>query len=305
MNKLMTVVAASVCAVSLAARVSAAEEQPAAAKPAEAKSVEAPAGEAKDGEALEKEETSIFEAGVGVDFFSAYIWRNVIQTDKPVMQGLASLDFTFLDPFTFGFWYWQGWDLSSDRKGTFKRRLNESDYNVHAAYNAWTSEDGDMSLSFEGGHEWYTYHFVRDRNAPSTRELYLKGTFENPIVGVYGQASWLYDDTGDFKSGFYYECGFNKEFELCDSLTLGADWNVSFADDDYISTFLIGDGVNGGFAGTTVKTYLSWAATDWMTFVGTLAYTGILNSDARDYYNDEDSDLKDLLWGGVSVKFAF
>jgi len=300
MNKLMTVVAASVCAVALAGRASAAEE-----KSAETNAVVAVTADAKDGEALEEEESSVFEAEVGVDFFSAYIWRNVVQTDKPVMQGLAAVDFTLLDPFTFGFWYWQGWDLSSDRKGTFKRRLNESDYNVHAGYTAWENEDGDMSLSFEGGHEWYTYHFDRDRNAPSTRELYLKGTFENPIVGVYGQASWLYDDIGEFESGFYYECGFNKEIELCDSLTLGADWNVSFADDDYISTFLIGEGVKGGFAGTTVKTYLNWAVTDWMSLVGTLAYTGILNSDARRYYNEEDKDLKDTLWGGFSVKFAF
>jgi len=284
MNKLMTVVAASVCVASFAG---AAEQKSEESAPA----------------ALEKEEAKVYEAGANFDLYSAYIWRNVVQTDKPVMQGLAWVDFTLLDPFTFGFWYWQGWDLSSDRKECFKRRLNESDYNAHVGYKAWQSEDGAMSLSFEAGHEWYTYHFVRDRQAPSTREFYLKGTFENPIVGVYAQSSWLYDDIGEYDSGFYYECGLNKEIELCDSLSLGADWNVNFADGDYMA-FLIND-IGGGCVGTTFKTYLSWAVTDWLSLVGTIAYTGILSSDGRDYYDAQDKDRKDALWGGVSAQFTF
>ncbi|MCQ2397017.1 MAG: hypothetical protein MJ106_04910, partial [Lentisphaeria bacterium] len=37
-------------------------------------------------------------------------------------------DLTYFDPFWIGFSYWQGWDLSDDRRGTdgdFQRRLNE------------------------------------------------------------------------------------------------------------------------------------------------------------------------------------
>ena len=91
--------------------------------------------------------------------------------------------------------------------------------------------------------------------------------------------------------------------ELTDSLTFGADWNVGLADEDYVA-YLIDD-VGGGFVGTTLKAYLSWAVTDWLSLVGTIAYTGILDEDARRCYNREDGDLKDTLWGGVSARFGF
>ena len=292
MNKVMAAVAASACAVSLTGLAVAAENA----------SVERPAAEAVILEE-EEEDAPPFEAGVDLDCFTAYVWRNTVQTDKPVFQPCVWADFTALEPFWFGFSYWQNWDLSSDRKDVFRRRLNESDYNVHAGATAWESEDGDLSVAFEAGHDWYTYHMDRDRQSPSTRELYLKGTFANPLVNVYGLCTWMYDDVGEYDSGFYYEIGFSREIELTDSLTLGADWNVGLADDDYVS-FLIDD-VGGGFVGTTFKAYLSWAVTDWLSLVGTIAYTGILDEDARRYYNGEDKDLKDTLWGGLSAKFSF
>ena len=298
MNKLMTVVAASVCAVSFSAAAFADADVPATNNKANA-------------EALEEEEDQVFEAGLDLDLFSAYVWRNVVQTDKPVFQPCVWADLTCFDPFWIGFSYWQNWDFSDDRRGGdggFKRRLNESDYNIHVGVTVWENEDEDMSLEFEGGHEWYTYHFCGD--APSTRELYLKGTFTNPLVNIYGQVSWLYDDNKvvEIDSGFYYEIGFNKEFELCDELTLGLDWNVGMADGDY-NAFITGVD-KAGFLGTTLKAYLSWAVTDWMSIVGTIAYSGLLDRDIRHDCNvGEDSWIpredKDILWGGISAKFAF
>ena len=301
MKKLITVVAASVCAVSFSAAAFADADAPATDNKANA-------------EAMEEDEDQIFEAGLDIDLFSAYVWRGVVQTDKPVLQPCVWADLTYFDPFYFGFSYWQGWDLSSDRKDTYKRRLNESDYNLHAGVTAWENDDKDMSLSFEAGHEWYTYHFTRRYDghdaSPSTREFYLKATFDNPFVGVYGQCSWLYDDIGEYESGFYYEIGFNKEFELCDELTLGFDWNTSMSDGDY-AAFMTGVD-EAGFLGTTLKAYLSWAVTDWMSIVGTIAYSGLLDRDIRhDCNRGEDADTwisredKDILWGGVSAKFAF
>ena len=297
MNKLMTVVAASVCAVSLSGSAIAAED-PSVAK--------------KDGEALEEEEDKLFEASLDLDLNSAYIWRNVVQTDKLVFQPCLSFDFVGLDPFWFGVWYWQGWDLSSDRSDIFRRRLNESDYNIHAGATAWESEDGDMSLELEFGHEWYTYHFGRTRSDDaSTRELYLHGKFANPIVDVYGQVSWMYDDIGECDSGWYYELGFNKEADLAswidvpeETLKLGLDWNTSFGDADY-AYFLTGT-AQAGFVGTTVKAYLAWSITDWMTLTGTIAYTGLLGDAIRDDYNAGGcSDDKDILWGGFRLSFSY
>ena len=293
MNKLMTVVAASVCAVSFAAE------------------------EAKQSEELEQEETKLFEAGVDLDLNTAYIWRNVVQTDKPVFQPCVWLDFTGLEDFKFGVWYWQGWDLSSDRREYYHRRLNESDFNVHAGWTAWKNEDESSSLYFEFGHEWYSYHFDRREDgssvSPTTREFYLKAVFENPIVGVYGQTSWLYDNIGEIERGWYYELGFNKEIDLAtcelfsldkETLVFGLDWNLSFGDDAYLR-YLLGD-VNSGFAGTTAKAYLTWNITDWMALTGTIAYTGLLNPEAREQYGaDGMRDERDCLWGGFRLSFSY
>lgn len=292
MKKLMTVVAASVCAVSFAA------EEP-------------PNPEAE----LQEEESKLFEAGLDLDLNTAYIWRNVVQTDKPVFQPCLRADFTGLENFWFGFFYWQGWDLSSDRSDIYHRRLNESDYNVHAGMTAWESEDGDMSLELEFGHEWYTYHFERREDgsslSPSTREFYLHGKFANPIADFYGQTSWKYDKIGGCDRGWYYELGFNKEVDLAswidvpeETLTLGADWNLSFGDNAYLQ-YLIGD-VNSGFAGTTVKAYLTWHITEWMALTSTLAYTGLLNPEAREQYGSEGMrDERDCLWGGFRLAFSY
>lgn len=303
----MTVVAASVCAVSFAAE-------------------EAPNPETE----LQEEESKLFEAGLDLDLNTAYIWRNVVQTDKLVFQPCLWADFTGFENFWFGFFYWQNWDLSSDRSDVYRRRLNESDYNVHAGMTAWESEDGDMSLELEFGHEWYTYHFERREDgsslSPSTREFYLHGKFANPVVDVYGQVSWLYDDIGECSSGWYYELGFNKETDLAswidvpeETLMLGLDWNLSFGDANYLQ-YLLGD-VNCkyddddnlidsdrpfGFAGTTVKAYLTWNITDWMALTGTIAYTGLLNDEARSQYNaDGARDDKDVLWGGLRLAFSY
>lgn len=295
MKNLMTVVAASACAASFSASAFADADVPAADNKANA-------------ETMEEEDSGWITAGLDLDFNTAYVWHNVVQTDKPVFQPCAWFDLTFLDPFRFGGYYFLNWDLSDDRRGAdklYSRRLNESDYNVHVGLTPWTNEDGDMSLDFELGHEWFTYLF--DHGAPSTREIYLKGTFENPVVTVYGVFSWMYDDVQDVDSGCYYEIGFNKEFELCDSLTLGLDWSTGMADADY-HYFLTGVNENG-FLGTTAKAYLNWAVTDWLSLVGTLAYTGLLDSDVRHEYNAgngwRDRDDKDVIWGGVSAKLSF
>lgn len=328
MNKLMTVVAASVCAVSFSA-VALADADVSQEKLTKA-----------EAEAVEEEEAKIFEAGVDVDFFSAYVWRNAIQTDEMVMQPCVWADLTYFEPFWLGFYVWQNYDLTDRRHHDLERGLTETDYNVHIGVTAWESEDEEQSLGFELGHEWYVNQFVRDasRSAyPDTRELYLKVTYDNPFVNVYGQVSWLYDDFGDYKQGVHYELGLNKELDLAEvfedlpeeTLTLGADWNVSFGDGHYLN-YLYGGaypcnedgefvGSSAGFGGTTVKLYLTWQVCENFSIGGTVAYTGVLNSSYRESLGDQGDDWwdysdetggngfyqRDFVWGGIQAKLSF
>ena len=322
MNKLMTVVAASVGAVSLSASAIAETEDSSIGKNADAEAAEA----------SEEEESALFEAGFDLDFFSAYVWRNAVQTDEPVLQPCVWADLTCFEPFWLGFSVWQNYDLTRRRTEVLRGGLTETDYNVHLGATAWSNDDETMSLDLELGHEWFVNQRVRGsatEDYKNTAELYLKATFNNEIANVYAQASWMYDDFGAYKQGLHYEFGFNKEIELCDTLTLGADWNLNFADSHYLY-FLYGGTPSGiyydeeaeeftddyesnpkaGIGGTTVKAYLSWAVTDWMSLVGTIGYTGVLNGSARQALADDagwqgDQYRRDLLWGGLSLKFEF
>ena len=324
MNKLMTVVAASVCAVSLSGTAVAAEDQ---------SKDEAQKVTAEEAEALEEDEAKIFEAGFDLEFFSAYVWRNAVQNDEPVIQPCVWADFTYFEPFWLGFYIWQNYDLTSRRHECLRGGLTETDYEVHLGATAWESDDETMSLDVEIGHDWFVNRCVKSdarEDYKNTAELYAKVTFKNEIANVYGQASWMYDDFGSYKQGMHYEFGFNREFDVLapfelpeDTLLLGLDWNLNFGDSRYLY-FLYG-GVdwdvdeNGedtwsdpkaGIGGTTLKAYLTWNIADWMSLVGTVAYTGVLNGSARQALADDsgwqgDNYRRDLLWGGVSLKFAF
>ena len=312
MKKLMTVVAVSVCAVSLAVDAVAAEET----KP-----------ETKPEEGLEQEDPKIFSAWLNVDFMSAYVWRNTVCNDDLVIQPSVGADLTYFEPFYLGFSVWQGYNLTHRQCEVLTHGLTETDYNVHLGSEVWKNEDGDMALNLEIGHEWYDMNFVRDGAedvTPDTREIYVRADFSNPIVDVYGQVSWKYEDFGDYKSGVHYEIGFNRAVEVYDSVSVGADWNVSFGDGHYLET-LYGntaspDGTYSdtayGFGGTTIKLYTTWQVTSWFSLMGQIAYTGVLNGAYREAIGDMGDDYcmcgvagesypRDFVWGGITAKFEF
>lgn len=302
MNKLSKVVVASFCAVALSA---VAEEE---------------------ATTLEEEEAKVFEAGFDFDYFSAYVWHNAVQNDRMVMEPCVWGDLTYFDPFWAGFSIWQNYDLTDRRRESYRHGLTETDYNVHVGVVAWASEDGALGLEAEIGHEWYDNLGVHRDSVDSqtdSAEVYAKLTFKNPVVEVYGLASYMYKDFGDYLPGMYYELGFKREIDLCsdleclpkgdllDSLTLGADWTVGFGDNRY-NNYIFGT-PHQGFGGTTLKFYLNWGITEWVKLCGTIAYTGVINGAQRDsladlgsdYGWDGDNYARDLLWGGVSLKFEF
>ena len=322
MNKLMTVVAASVCAVSLCSSALADEDLSEKDK------------KEKAAEALEEEEAKIFEAGLDCEFFSAYVWRNSVQSDEPVIQPCVWADLTYFDPFWIGFSVWQNYDLTSRRHDALKGGLTETDYDIHVGVTAWQDDEETQSLEFLLGYTWYVNQQVRSdwrESYKNTSELYLRADYKNEIVNVYGQVAWMPDDYGDYKQGMHYELGLNKEFDVLspfelpeDTLVLGLDWNVNFGDGRYLY-YLYGGVYDGetadgeefyrnpdaGIGGTTVKAYLTWKITEWVSLVGTIAYTGVLNGSARQELGNADTGWqgdcyrRDLLWGGLSLKFAF
>jgi len=337
MNKLMTVASACVCAVvfctSVQAETKDAKIDEKVVEAARAEAAKSEQGE-EDAKGLVDQMHEIFEAGFDLDFFSAYVWRNAVQTDEPVLQPCVWMDFTYFKPFWLGFYLWENWDLTSRRHSVMRGGLTENDWEVHLGATAWQSEDESTWLDLEIGHDWYTYRGIKSdyrEDYKNTAELYAKATFNNEYVNVYGQVSWMYDDFGAYMQSFCYELGLNREFDVAElisaipeeALTFGLDWNLNFGDSRYLY-FLYGgvdyrEGPGGeetcsnptaGIGGTTIKAYLTWNITDWMSLGATIAYTGVLNGSSRQALADDsgwqgDPYRRDLLWGGCSLKFKF
>lgn len=270
---------------------------------------------------LEEEEDSPLCFGVDVDFLAGYVWRHSVSSKEMVLQPSVWAELELFGPLTLSGFVWQNYDLTNRRHDTFRYFLTETDYNIALKYTAWedeedeeSDEDERMKLSFEFGHEWYTYHGVKDdaRNSnPDTREIYLKASFQNPLITPYAQVSWMYEDFGDYKRGVYYEVGLNKNVKLNDIFAVGADWAVGFGDKNY-NDFLFGE-AKKGFGGTTVKLFATAKLTDWASIKGTIGYTGVINGSMRNSIGDQGEDYdfygsdypRDLLWGGVSLNLEF
>lgn len=259
---------------------------------------------------LESSEEKAWSLGFDADFLTAYQWRNHVSNDEGAFHGCLWGDIDVYGPFSVGGYVWQNYDFTSRRRDSYATAHTETDFGVHAGLTAWESDEESegepMSLDFELGHEWYTYHRVRDMRAfdPTTREIYLKATFSNPLVTPYGQVSWMYDDFGCYQSGFHYEIGLTKEVEVTETVSVGADWNIGFADHDY-HDFLIGTDTSG-ITGTTIALFSKLAVTDWMSLKGTIAYTGMLNRDARRELKQDGGEYpRDQLWGSLSVNLEF
>ena len=291
----------------------------------------APEGE-KPAEAVEIEEKdeSPLEAGFDVDFFTAYVWRNAVQSDRPVAQPCVWADFTLADPFYVGFSVWQNYDLTNRRRSAgYRGEWNETDYNVHAGAALWTSDDEETKLNLELGHDWYTYNihgtwseedggYRKRKDFPSTCELYVKIELENAYLTPYAQISQEYRSV----DGTHFELGLKKEKTLSDlfdsesdllsQLTLAGDVNVNFGSRRYMTYLYDGDPENdrtvgNGIGGVTAKLGLTWAPCDHFSVGGLLAFTSVLGDDAREEFKAFDPwcDDRELVWGGIQAKISF
>lgn len=273
-----------------------------------------------------EESDELFEFGFDADVYTAYVFRNQVYNDRPVAQPCVWADFVGLDPFYFGFYIWQNYDLTSRRREEMRGEWNETDYNIHLGATVWSNEDESMALTLEAGHEWFVNNVKSEYSKAyaSTCEIYVKAEFENPVVTAYGQVSRMY--RGD--DGTHYEAGLKRDFVLMeemslgDSLSLGFNWNVNFGSGKYLDfLYSVGRdysedeedferGNKDGIGGTTLKLILTWQLCDTFSIGGVVAYTSLLNESIRESYRDSGEYWgshydEDCVWGGIQAKLEF
>lgn len=312
MKKLLVAAAAASCTLFTLAQA-----------PTASTSAEAPAAAIEEGDEEEADD-SLFEVGFDADIFTAYVFRNQVYNDRPVAQPCVWADFTALDPFYFGFYIWQNYDLTNRRREEMRGEWNETDYNIHLGATVWSNDDETMSLTLEVGNEWYVNNVKKEweKEYSSTCEVYVKAEFETPLVTTYGLISRMYRHT----DATYYELGLKRDFTLLedmavgDSLTLGLDWNVNFGCGKYLDyLYGVGRGYDAeaddftkgnkdGIGGTTIKAALTWQLCDYFSVGGVIAYTSLLNGSIRNGYHDSGwygNYKDDFVWGGFQANLSF
>jgi len=323
MSKLMPVVTMAVAALAFSTPAFSAEKhEDKIPLPAE----KVPPG--AEGEVL-KEETDEFPLTFGFDndLFTAYVWRNSVQGDELVWQPCVWVDFNVLDWFTLGGFVWQNWDLTANPSKLGRpRAMNETDFNVHLTRSIWSTEDEEYDLGVEVGSDIYTYRQWEDTS--NAYEFYLKLTFDNPFVSVYGQYSQAFDPVAApyFEGGLKKEIKFSdivsSESEFLDRWTFAADWNMSFASGKYFTSYLYGTlpgeydpetdeydkrGMSNGIGGTTIKGTIAYQVCEHFSLGLVCAYTALLSGEACDAMDFAECGnmYKRLVWGGLQAKVEF
>lgn len=247
--------------------------------------------------------------GFNNEFYTGYQWRNQMSNTEGAYHGCLWAEIPVFGDYYFGGYIWQNYDMTENRRYKYATALTETDFGVHVGGKVWDNESESlpMALSLELGHEWYLYHRrVRSHLIhPDTNEIYLNATFSNPIANIYGGVASQYHNYGVYQSGFHYMVGLNKEVSVprLEALKLGADWNLGFANKGY-QAWLIGTNTSG-FTGTTLKFYAKYFITDYLYLKPMIAYTGIINRDARSEMKSWANYDRDMLWGCLALNLVF
>lgn len=270
----------------------------------------------------EKEADDLFNFGFDNELYTAYVWRNALVSDRAVWQPCVWIDMNLRDDLVGEFYVFQNWDLTRrNRDSGFHRAMNETDFDLHLTYTVWQdAEDEDHKLTIDVGHLWTTYRTAYSgyEEYPSAHEFYAGVNYLNPILNVHG----LYCQSYHPITACYFEFRVDRDWKLTDQLSAGFDWNVNFANGKYQSEYLyeydpvydeydeaIGRrAVRSGIAGTTLKGILTWKFNKNVSLSAVLAYTSVLNGDARKTMREQDwchTFYNGTVWGGFKLALEF
>ena len=234
-----------------------------------------------------KEETSKLAFAATLDVYSAYVWRGLVVNDRPVWQPGATVSYDTGDYGTLSGNAWGNFDMTDRNHNTKFGGINEIDYTANYALDV-----GPVSLS--AGHIWYTFPSVTDSTYyESTREVYVTAQYNNDIVNPFAKAYYDYA----LMDGAYANFGLNKNVEVSDQLSVGAEVSLGVGSDGYMN-YLGTD--SAGAMDFNAALFASYAISEHISVGPRLAWMSVVDGDARDSVDHED-----LLWGGVNLSASF
>lgn len=233
-------------------------------------------------EMMVAEETSDVEVTGDIGLYSAYVWRGQVLNDDLVAQpsltvskGNLSLNI------------WGNYNING-QGGQDDFDLSEVDYTF--AYSVPMNTD---DLSVDVGLIHYTFPGVA---VDDTDELFISTVFNNiiltPVLSVYYDVNEVEDN------GIYANFALSQAFCVSEALCFELGASVGWGDDNYNEAYF---GATSSSGMNDFNTYVSadYMVNDSVSVGALLQYTLLDGAHAGSYLQD------DLVWGGVSVSYAF
>ena len=231
-------------------------------------------------------------ANVAVPVLSAYVWRGIVVTDKPVVQPNATIS-----SHGFSLNTWANYNLTDAYSKESENEFSEVDLTL-----SYSRAVGPVTLGASYAEYLYPHQTLIGADgtasaAPGTREVQASVSFTSvPLTPTLTLVRDI-DEIG----GFYASLAFSQSFSLSDKVGLALGFSTGVGDADY----------NAGYFGTdktklndgNISVGLPIALSSSVTLTPSVQYTWLWDSEIRDQasslYKDDSS-----LWGGVTLAVA-
>ena len=231
-------------------------------------------------------------ASVAIPVLSAYVWRGIVVTDKPVAQPNATIS-----SHGFSLNTWANYNFTDAYSQETKNEISEVDFTL-----SYSQVVGPVTLG--GGYAEYVYPHQtvvgadgKASAAPGTREVQVNASLASiPLAPTLT----LVRDVNEI-DGFYASISFSQNVKLTDQYSLALGFSTGAGDKDY----------NEGYFGTkktklndgNVSASLPIPLSATVTLTPIVQYTWLWDSEIRgqskSLYKDDSA-----LWGGVTLAVA-
>ena len=266
---------------------------------------------------LEQAKAPVLSGSVSADLASGYLLYGALLNSEPCLWTDILADASLGDFGYAGLRIWSNSDLTDRRKngmnkdgfGKMGKAYNENDFYLH--YGNSLKLTDDMSLSFEVGHVWFTYHDHRHSDSmkgyASTREINCYLSLDNPIVTPFFFISREYAHV----DGTYMEGGLKRDFAVNDQLTLTPSVTLNAMSKHYYANMFPwrekGEPQKSGVTSLMLSLKANYAVNKWFSIHAQGAFVTIVNDEVRDGINNthDTTYMKDFAWGMVGCTFSF
>lgn len=249
-------------------------------------------------------EGAIPSTQLGVDVASSYVHRGMIQNEEGVLQTSGVMVLPAKKDGAIIARAWGNMDLSNDTGDAWlpdghAGKFSQIDFNL---FYEQSFDDGAVTAGF------INYNLPNGLEFPfgergATSEFMVEGTYQlsEKLLSIVPFLAVHYDF--DEVEGFYVRGGLGHTLEIDDDFTFSSELGLAWMDSDQ-ANWIYAQPDDSGLADLTLRGTLEYAIDAHTTANAFLAYSTVLDSDFRDWFDIIGLD-PDQFWFGLGVSWAY